>query len=319
MSKESSSFTRLFNAPTDIPALLVIALGLGIALFLGDVPVRLIGVCIAVLGSVGVAVMYNQRVKELAVLRSLEGARPSAKAVSDVTDFKTTVKQETGSKRLVFDDFSESFGDAPPETPQAPSAKATAELARKKSPPSSPPADAPALSSALSPSAAPPKTLVFDDFDDAADFDDLEEVTLVTAPQKFTPSAPPPAIPQTGAANPPADAPRAETQADGKKTLVFDDADERAGLQNDFTPKIAIGRATLPEDLQAKRPVPPPVTPPPPPVKTGDIAAGAFQPPKLDETLLGAEFEEEDGAEFRILGKSTSSPAPVVVAEETPE
>jgi diguanylate cyclase (GGDEF)-like protein len=324
MNKESSSFTRLLNAPTDIPAVLVIALGLAIALFFDDVPVRLIGVCIAILGSVGIAVMYSQRAKELAVLRSLEGTRPATKNVSEVTDFKTTVKQETGSKRLVFDDFSESFGDAPlQEADSAPAPRAgastpTPSTPSKSSPPAQP-SSKPSAPFTSAPAGSPPKTLVFDDFDDAADFNDMEEITLVTAPQKFTPSAPPPVIPKMeAAAGSSAGSPDA-TQGSGKKTLVFDDADERAGLHNDFTPKIPIGRAALPEDLQTKRPVPPPVTPPPPPVKTGEIAAGAFQPPKLDETLLGAEFDEEDGAEFRILGKSASAPAPLTVAESPAE
>jgi diguanylate cyclase (GGDEF)-like protein len=322
MNKESFPFTRLLNAPTDIPAVLVIALGLAIALFFNDVPVRLIGVCIAILGSVGIAVMYSQRAKELAVLRSLERTRLATKSVSAVTDFKTTLKQETGSKRLVFDDFSESFGDAPlQEADSAPPPRADASTptpsASSKSSPPAQSSSKPSASFTSAPAGSLPKTFVFDDFDDAADFNDMEKITLVTAPQKFTPSAPPPIVRKTeAAAGLPSASPDA-TQGSGRKTLVFDDADERASLHNDFTPKIPIGRVALPEDLQTKRPVPPPVTPPPPPVKTGEIVAGVFQPPKLDETLLGAEFGEEDGVEFRILGKS--APAPLTVAESPAE
>ncbi len=314
MSNEQPSLSRLFNAPTDIPALLVIALGLAIALFLGDLPVRLIGVCIAILGSIGVVVLYSQRVKDLSALRESaaretalrEQMKSPSKAVSDVSDFKTTVKQESGSKRLVFDDFAESFGVATDEAPPT-------KTAQNKSAPAQAIPEKKAVSAPPQPTL--PKKLVFDDFDDAAGFDD---VTLVTAPHKFTPEMPPPTIPTPTSAV--QQALNTTNTTSGKKVLVFDDSNENASLNNDFTPQISIGQTTLPSDLQPK-PAPPPVTPPPPPVALAEALPGNYNAPRLDESLLGADFDEDEGAEFRIVGKSTataaSTPAPITVTTST--
>lgn len=316
MSNDQPSFSRLFNAPTDVPAILVIVLGLAIALFLGDLPVRLIGVCIALLGSIGVVVLYNQRTKDLSALRESalrenalrEQMKPSPKA-SDVSDFKTTMKQDGSSKRLVFDDFAESFGvvedDTATTAPKAEAAKSSSSQAPPK-----------AEHKPQNTSATLPKKLVFDDFsDDAAGFDDVNEITLVTAPHKFTPETPPPTLPTPPSAVKQTLAETSSGQtSSGKKVLVFDDGDENASLNNDFTPQIAIGHTTLPSDLQPK-PAPPPVTPPPPPVKVAEPIPGNYNAPKLDESLLGTDFDDDDGAEFRIVGKSVApAPAPVTIA-----
>ena len=331
MSNEQPSFSRLFNAPTDVPAILVIVLGLAIALFLGDVPVRLIGVCIALLGTIGVVVLYNQRTKDLSALRESalrenalrEQMKPSPKA-SEVSDFKTTMKQDGSTKRLVFDDFAESFGvvedDTTPAVPKAEAAKSATSQALPKAEPKP-----------QSTSTTLPKKLVFDDFsDDAAGFDDVNEITLVTAPHKFIPETPPPTLPtppsavqQTLAETAFGQTSSAQTTlgqtASGKKVLVFDDGDENASLNNDFTPQIAIGQTVLPSDLQPK-PAPPPVTPPPPPVKIAEPVPGNYNAPKLDESLLGADFDDDDGAEFRIVGKSVAAtPAPVTIASASVE
>ena len=331
MSNDQPSFSRLFNAPTDVPAILVIVLGLAIALFLGDVPVRLIGVCIALLGTIGVVVLYNQRTKDLSALRESalrenalrEQMKPSPKA-SEVSDFKTTMKQDGSTKRLVFDDFAESFGvveeDTIPAAPKAEAAKSSTSLSQAL-----PKAEPKPQSTTL------PKKLVFDDFsDDAAGFDDVNEITLVTAPHKFIPEMPPPTLPTPPSAVQQTLAETAFGQtssgqtalgqtASSKKVLVFDDGDENASLNNDFTPQIAIGQTVLPSDLQPK-PAPPPVTPPPPPVKVAEPVPGNYNAPKLDESLLGADFDDDDGAEFRIVGKSVAAtPAPVTIASASVE
>lgn len=323
-NNQQPSFSRLFNAPTDVPAFLVIVLGLAIALFLGDLPVRLIGVCVAVLGTIGVVVLYNQRIKDLSALQEFAAQRPAVKIVSDVADFKTTMKQELGSKRLVFDDFAESFGavDDDDIVAKIPAAQSSEQPSVQSNTQASVPS--PSKSSLQAPSL--PKTLVFDDFDDTAGFDDVNEVTLRTAPEKFVPTEPPPVIPtppstvqQTLATAHNADAVSGTAlgTSSNPKVLVFDDSDEFAGLQNDFTPTIAVGQTALPSDLQAK-PAPPPVTPVPPPVTLGELVPGTYNAPKLDDALLGAEFDDEDGAEFRIVGKSAplTQPVPLTVASE---
>jgi diguanylate cyclase (GGDEF)-like protein len=320
MSNDQPSFSRLFNAPTDVPAILVIVLGLAIALFLGDLPVRLIGVCIALLGTIGVVVLYNQRTKDLSALRESalrenalrEQMKPSPKA-SEVSDFKTTMKQDGSSKRLVFDDFAESFGVATDDSTQAlPKAES-----KPVAPQTLPKADTPQSTPKATPTALP-KKLVFDDFsDDAAGFDDVNEVTLVTAPHKFTPETPPPTLPTPQSAVrqtlDEASGKTSEQSASGKKVLVFDDSDENVSLHNDFTPQVAIGHTSLPSDLQPK-PAPPPATPPPPPVTIAEPIPGNYNAPKLDESLLHADFDDDD-AEFRIVGKSVAAaPAPTTIA-----
>lgn len=311
MSNEQPSFSRLFNAPTDVPAILVIVLGLAIALFLGDLPVRLIGVCIALLGTVGVVVLYNQRTKDLSALRESalrenalrEQMKPLPKA-SEVSDFKTTMKQDGSSKRLVFDDFAESFGVATDDSTQALPKAESKPVASQTPPKADTPQSAPKTTSATL-----PKKLVFDDFsDDAAGFDDVNEVTLVTAPHKFTPETPPPTLP-----TPQSTVRQTLDEVSGKKVLVFDDSDENVSLLNDFTPQVAIGHTSLPSDLQPKL-APPPATPPPPPVTIAEPIPGNYNAPKLDESLLGADFDDDD-AEFRIVGKSVAAPpAPTTIA-----
>ncbi len=359
MAQESprKGFSSLFNAPTDVPAFLVIAIGIAIAAFMEDLPVRLIGVCISILGSIALFVLYAQRVKDLSALQPT--TMKPAKTVSDVADFKTTVKQETGSKRLVFDDFAESFGEiddaptiavpnaatnaatssTPASTPSAGNSPAQTGNNKKNkdkvnSPKSSPiqasqtappAANEQPLEKTRIPATAPttnppsnqalPKRLVFDDFDEAADFDDVQ---LVIAPEKFTPLQ---SAPVLGSANAAAtqNIPQSSTKPDAvrssststttfaKKVLVFDDADEGASMRNDFTPTVAIGESDLPESLK-KAPAPAPVTPAPQPfTRTSTLPTpGNYTAPALDETLLGADFDDEEGGEFRILGKMPS-------------
>jgi diguanylate cyclase (GGDEF)-like protein len=349
-SKPNKGFGSLFNAPTDIPAFIIIALGIGIAALMEDLPVRLIGVCISILGSLAIFILYAQRVKDLSALQEptkLDVQQKPVKTVSEVSDFKTTVKQETGgTKRLVFDDFAESFGivedDAPTSAPstasvqsqasERSSASSTQSSTSKKSQSSeaSSKKKSPQPSSAQAqPQPAPqqastqplPKRLVFDDFDDTADFDDVNSVQLVTAPEKYTAQAPPSVLP-----TPPSAFSQALTSSDssihatssGKKVLVFDDSDESAALANDFEPTIAVGATTLPDSLK-KVPEPEPVTPAPKAFVRPTPQAGNYTPPILDESLLGADFDDEEGGEFRILGKVSTTESAVNFVNPAPQ
>ncbi|TAE20954.1 MAG: diguanylate cyclase [Candidatus Kapaibacterium sp.] len=361
MAQESPNkgFSTLFNAPTDVPAFLVIALGIAIATFMEDLPVRLIGVCISILGSIALFVLYAQRVKDLSALQPTTTSK-TTKAVSDVADFKTTVKKEVGSKRLVFDDFAESFGeidDTPAPLSSAPVSTTpvghsiTENINKKKNKEKSPslkkvsPQASQAQISQSTPSnitptpskqsfheqrgiptntpaptasnQALPKRLVFDDFDEAADFDDIQ---LVIAPEKFT-SQPQQSVTRSANAAPApmaTDARQSSASSStsgslsepppttfAKKILVFDDSDEGASMLNDFTPKVAIGEAYLPESLK-KTPAPLPVTPAPQPFTRPLPTPENYAAPVLDTTLLNTDFDDDEGGEFRILGKMPS-------------
>lgn len=103
MGKSRLDILRLFNPATDSLAIIAVVLGLFIAIFLDEVAIKLIGVCIAILGSVALFMLFSQRIKDTSFLHT-------SKPVSETTSFKTTVRQDTGTKRLIFDDYADSFG-----------------------------------------------------------------------------------------------------------------------------------------------------------------------------------------------------------------
>lgn len=132
--------------------------GLCIALFLPELPIRLIGVCVSVLGGVGYFMLISQRISE-----TVEYTR---KPVSQTTAFRTTVKRDSAAgKRIVFDDFATSFGGED-DVPKDASSDISDELPKKtakrfvEAEPSSPDSIA----------VTPRKRAVFDD---TVDFDDL--------------------------------------------------------------------------------------------------------------------------------------------------
>lgn len=88
--------------PNDAIAIVVIILGLLIALFINEMAIRLIGICIAVLGAVALFMLISQRLSDMVVYAN--------KPVSQSTNFRTTVKQDDTGKRMIFDDFASSFG-----------------------------------------------------------------------------------------------------------------------------------------------------------------------------------------------------------------
>ncbi len=309
MSKSNINLFRLFNPATDIPALLTIGLGLGIALLIGDLAVRLIGVCIAVLGGVAVFVLLSQRLKDVSVMSNRE------KSVSEVTAFKTTIKQEQSGKRLVFDDFAESFGTSDFEqaateqkhntTSQSPSAE-------------SPQASLETTSLSTNSARSAGKFVFGDDIDDDDGFSfaggSLPELKL--NPDAYIPTPRKPSEEGsegeefTGASfqNP-------ASQQPSKARLSFDDTDEMRGAtmrgESDLTfvvpmeqsePKPTINPVhPMAQRLQEAQANKPPDTPIPTP--TFDA-----------ETFGDGDFGDEGG--IRIVGKRTSEiphPPPVKV------
>ena len=95
-------FKRALNlkkvlAPSDSLTIVVIIVGLLIAIFLNELAIRLIGVCVAVLGAVALSMMISQRLKDFVDSRHKPAAPPP--------NYKITVKKEADAKRQVFEDF----------------------------------------------------------------------------------------------------------------------------------------------------------------------------------------------------------------------
>ncbi len=106
MPKRSVDLKKIF-APSDATAFVVIALGLFIALFLDEMAVRLIGVCIAILGGVALFMMVSPRLAEL----SMQGRPPRP---SDSPLLTSETRRDSQSKRRVFEReaFVEEYGVA---------------------------------------------------------------------------------------------------------------------------------------------------------------------------------------------------------------
>lgn len=100
MPKRTLDFRKLF-APSDSVAFIVIIMGLFIALFLDEMAVRLIGVCISILGGVALFMMISPRIAGL----SLQDRK-----VSQRTEFVTKTQTDSGSKRTIFENYASSFG-----------------------------------------------------------------------------------------------------------------------------------------------------------------------------------------------------------------
>jgi diguanylate cyclase (GGDEF)-like protein len=159
MYKRSFDFRKIITPAnsTEVFAMLAVIGGLCIALFLPELPIRLIGVCVSVLGGVGFFMLISQRLSE-----TVDFVR---KPVSQPTPFRTTVKHDSSAgKRIVFDDFATAFGgeddapkDKPSDAPDEPTKKPAKRFVEHE--PSSPDAIA----------VTPRKRAVFDD---TADFDD---------------------------------------------------------------------------------------------------------------------------------------------------
>jgi diguanylate cyclase (GGDEF)-like protein len=102
MPKRQLDLRKIF-APSDTIAFVVIVMGLFIALFIDEMAVRLIGVCIAILGGVALFMMISPRLLDLNV---------NKRNVSQQTNLGQTTKQDNKGVRTVFDpeEFRKEFG-----------------------------------------------------------------------------------------------------------------------------------------------------------------------------------------------------------------
>src|SRR5687768_16185646 len=90
--------------PQDIVTLAIALLGVAIALFLDDSVIRLIGVCVALLGGAALYMTLRQRLDDQVQVHTRRTTLPPPA-------FKTRTTTDPGSstKRIHFDDFQETF------------------------------------------------------------------------------------------------------------------------------------------------------------------------------------------------------------------
>jgi len=105
MPKPRLDLRKIF-VPSDSIAFVVIALGLFIALFLDEMAVRLIGVCIAILGGVALFMMISPRIADLS-MQGRKAPRPTTPP-----EIESETKDDDRSRRQIFDSKSyvETFG-----------------------------------------------------------------------------------------------------------------------------------------------------------------------------------------------------------------
>lgn len=105
MPKPRIDLRKIF-VPSDSIAFVVIALGLFIALFLDEMAVRLIGVCIAILGGVALFMMISPRIADLS-MQGRKAPRPTTPP-----EIESETKDDDRSRRQIFDSKSyvETFG-----------------------------------------------------------------------------------------------------------------------------------------------------------------------------------------------------------------
>ncbi len=96
MLKRSINWKKVLS-PGDSVALVVIIVGLLIAIFINELAIRLIGVSVALLGGVALAMLISQRMADI-VDDKYKPSQPPP-------NYKITVKKETGAKRQTFEDF----------------------------------------------------------------------------------------------------------------------------------------------------------------------------------------------------------------------
>ncbi|MCX6141276.1 MAG: GAF domain-containing protein [Candidatus Kapabacteria bacterium] len=105
MPKQKVDLRKVFQ-PSDSIAFLVIAIGLFIALFLDEMSVRLIGICVTVLGGVALFMIVSPRLTDLQIIAPV---RPS-----QTPDIGSRTVQDVDKKSQTFDpdDYRESFGES---------------------------------------------------------------------------------------------------------------------------------------------------------------------------------------------------------------
>ena len=107
MFKRKINWKKLLG-PTDSVAVVVVLVGLLIAIFLDELAIRLIGVCVALLGGVALAMLISQRMAEI-VDDKYKPSQPPP-------NYKITVKKETGARRQTFEDFEKHTVEVDAET-----------------------------------------------------------------------------------------------------------------------------------------------------------------------------------------------------------
>ena len=105
MYKRTFSLKKILvpASTTEVFSFAAVILGLLIAIFIDEVPIRLIGACVAILGGVGHYMIVSQKLSD-----SFDSHRVSS---SIPPEFRVTVIPGQGGKRMVFDGFEGTFDD----------------------------------------------------------------------------------------------------------------------------------------------------------------------------------------------------------------
>jgi diguanylate cyclase (GGDEF)-like protein len=306
----TSTRSRLINLSTDVPALLVIALGVAIAVLLNDLAVKLIGLCIAVLGVVALFVLIAQRAKPLPdhtaqenaenaalpdetdVLRMSDTSLPVAQYQSTLTTEHNAAHQHNRANAKSPAPSSSSSGlafgdDDIPDIPTEPLPQPASALS------SSVPSALPSL--VQSPTAP---AFTFDD-DSDADFSALES-QLTLAPDKYVPQERPPKEPTTETttlnAVPQAQASAQTPHPARPAAFTFDDVSESGVQHGTFVPEIPMVESE-----------PPPIIKPKPgmelPTPSAEELNEPIPTPPFD---AGVSFGDDDES-VRVVGTSTNT------------
>lgn len=94
MQKRKVNYRNVFQ-PSDTIAFVVIIIGLFIALFLDEMAVRLIGVCITILGGVALFMMVSPRLSDMSM--------PRPPKPTENLSFMSQTTRDGGRTRQVFD------------------------------------------------------------------------------------------------------------------------------------------------------------------------------------------------------------------------
>ena len=103
MSKQNLQIRNFFT-PGDILAVLIIIAGLIVAMSFEEIAIRIIGVCISILGAVFLFILVSQRISDVVESRYPKKGIPTP-------DFKVTTTKDSSAKHQQVEDFGQSFGD----------------------------------------------------------------------------------------------------------------------------------------------------------------------------------------------------------------
>jgi len=306
----TSTRSRLVNLSTDVPAFLVIALGIAIALLLNDLAVKLIGLCIAVLGVVALFVLIAQRAKPLPEQMAQENighvALPDETDILGMPDTEVPVDYQTtpAAKHSAEHQHSRAYAK-PVQLGSSGTLSGNLAFGDDDIPDisSEPLPHLPAsLSSSVSSPTAPAFT--FDD-DSDVDFSALES-QLTLAPDKYVPQERPqkePSTDTTTLTNAPSVSASVSAQASAQTpqptrpaAFTFDDVTESGVQHGVFVPEIPMVESE-----------PPPMIKPKPGMELPTLS-----PEELNEPIptppfeVGASFGDEEES-VRVVGTSIST------------